>query len=1157
MNRVLTSIAATLTVLALTLMANSLRAADSAFVGVIALATDDAVAAKLGLSEETRAKLAKLVAQREADALELALAIKSLSPTEKSAKLAPFVAESEKQGLELLTADQRVQLEQIRIAKAGFTSLMEAKVAEQVGLTADQKAKIAELAKARDEALVGAGDRERRRANLTFEVEIGRVITKEQKIAWEQLSAGFANSGPVASDAPAANSVRPSGSESRAPSATGIAKVTRADGADAAADPLENTSEIVNGEVRLRFNFRQTPWKNVIDWFAQKADLSFIGEPYPQGTFSYIDSRFYTPGEAIDLMNGVLLTKGYALLRQKRLLMLLNLEDPIPDPLVELVSIAELPTRGNNELVKTLFTLTRLTPEEAEREIAKLIGPSGLVTVLAQSRQVMVRETAGRLRLIQEVIESIENPGARRDEKIEIVSLRHVTPEEFLGAARPLLGLSDTNQASDGGLRLTVDPVGRLLVSGRPDRIQKMNDFLKILDVPPTDGTRLETPKLEVHTVVGADPAAVLAVVQTLMTGYPDVKVASDPKTGNIVVWAKPTQQGMVHDVIKKMQQDASDIDVIQLRRVDPQTAVLAINKLFGGDEKGAGGGGPRVEADIATRQLLVRGTPIQLVQVKGLLEKMGEGTQLDEAAAKTSKVRMIPLTGRTAKNALEQLELIWPNVRSNKIRVHGHGGGSGSIHQIVPSRNRSDNDESNVEPDSASDSVVPKAAPAKRDARREQPAAQRNAGVAQNLWHFASQTAESAQDKPTDTPAPAKSDPQKKRVPIANADPNDPKPDVVVTMGPNGIVIASDDLEALDQFEAMLRLVADRSASSQKEYHIFYLKYAKADPTAALILEIMSGGSSSAESGGGGGSLLGDLASNMLGDVGGGMLGGLLGGGGSAGAIKSSGAYSIIPDGRLNVLVVQANAADFELIEQLVKIIDQESGPEDVQTGGKPRLIPVNNVGADEIATVVRQVYSSRISSDSAAGAQNRQPSPEEFIRALRGGGRRDSRSESKGEPQKMSLGVDARSNSIVVSAPQPLFDEVKELVNVLDVAAANNRSEAMSIVSIKTANPSAVQRALTAITGNIKSSTTPTQPGATQQGNPSNAGPGQGFQFGVPGAGGQAFGQGFGRGGGGRGGFPGGGFPGGGFQGGGGRGGPGGGGGGTGAPGGGRRGG
>ena len=92
-----------------------------------------------------------------------------------------------------------------------------------------------------------------------------------------------------------------------------------------------------------------------------------------------------------------------------------------------------------------------------------------------------------------------------------------------------------------------------------------------------------------------------------------------------------------------------------------------------------------------------------------------------------------------------------------------------------------------------------------------------------------------------------------------------------------------------------------------------------------------------------------------------GGLLG-LGGGGGGSSASSAKGNVRIVADNRLNALVVQASPMELDLIEQLLKVIDQEASPEPVQTMGKPRMIPVMHSRAEEIATVVRQVYANRI---------------------------------------------------------------------------------------------------------------------------------------------------------------------------------------------------
>jgi hypothetical protein len=176
----------------------------------------------------------------------------------------------------------------------------------------------------------------------------------------------------------------------------------------------------------------------------------------------------------------------------------------------------------------------------------------------------------------------------------------------------------------------------------------------------------------------------------------------------------------------------------------------------------------------------------------------------------------------------------------------------------------------------------------------------------------------------------------------------------------------------------------------------------------------------------------------------------------------------SIIPDPRLNALMVLAKSKDIDMIEQLLQVIDQQASPENVQTVAAPRFIPVKNSDAAELATVVRQVYASRLAADAS---QPRQPSPEDLIRALRGGrgggrGGSGGNQNNRGEEQKMTIGVDTRTNSLIVSAPNYLFEEVKTLVEELDSAVLTS-DETVRVVTLKRANADLVQRSLVSVLG------------------------------------------------------------------------------------------
>ena len=161
------------------------------------------------------------------------------------------------------------------------------------------------------------------------------------------------------------------------------------------------------------------------------------------------------------------------------------------------------------------------------------------------------------------------------------------------------------------------------------------------------------------------------------------------------------------------------------------------------------------------------------------------------------------------------------------------------------------------------------------------------------------------------------------------------------------------------------------------------------------------------------------------------------------------------------------------ELIEELLKILDQLESPEDILAQPKPRLVSVA-VQADEIVDVLKQVYADRIgassSTRSGGGMSGGMPPFMAMMRGMSGGpragGQASSVSRSTDETQKMSLGVDARTNSVIVSAPEPLFTEVKELIEQLDIAAVDS-NETMRVVTLQKASLTAVEDALSSLMG------------------------------------------------------------------------------------------
>jgi hypothetical protein len=239
--------------------------------------------------------------------------------------------------------------------------------------------------------------------------------------------------------------------------------VVAEDPSNAATEPNPNTPDA--SAANLKFSFRVAPWKGVLEWLAKESDLSLQLDEVPLGTFNFTDSHAYKPTEAVDLINAVLLTKGYTLLRRGRHLTVINLEDAAtPHVLMELVPLVpvdQLAERGDFELSKCMFQLTHVVAGDVEQELRPLLGPQGTMLMLPAARQVLIVEFGGKLRMIKRVIEAMElqSGGAQPDE----LRLRsHPTsPADSTFA----LEVVQTLLAGEPGVRVAIDPKTGTLIA--------------------------------------------------------------------------------------------------------------------------------------------------------------------------------------------------------------------------------------------------------------------------------------------------------------------------------------------------------------------------------------------------------------------------------------------------------------------------------------------------------------------------------------------------------------------------------------------------------------------------------------------------------------------------------------------------------------------
>jgi type II secretory pathway component GspD/PulD (secretin) len=1022
----------------LTPLSQFARAAGSPdLVGILAMVTEPSAAAELGLTQDQLNRLEDLIKQKAAKDLGLAAQLRSLPSSERRQKEEENIREVEKQGMLLLTEAQQAKVEMWRLQRLGLAALGDPEVAKKAGLADEQVAKIKGILEGRQALVREAGDAAARRE---IEKRINGVLDDTQRTAWLAM-------------APAPKKDEAAAQTETSPKVPAVADAAgKGPGAPA-------SDKIVGPQDGLLLNFNATPWKDVLKWIAGQAELNLQSDVFPTGSFSFSDPyRRYTVNESLDIMNGILLGKGYTLLKNQRVLTCVDLGSGESADIIrayvrdraELVAEKDLDSRGTYEIVKCLFTLRTATVEEIEKELKSVLGPHGSVLTIPSAGQILVTETGGKLRIIRETINRTEDPKGVRGGRIVRIPLNYVSAEEVFSIARPLLGLKEGMNTSED-LNLATNAFGdTIFATGAGDKLQKLSELATQMDVKPATSAEqsasVEAPSIKSHPLLGSDPTTTMDVLQTQFSGQSNIRLAPDPKSGNIIAQATKADHEKIEQTISVLAGQSSSFTVIPLKNLEVQAALLALEKIFGKPAKDATTTkGPIFFGDPSSRSIMVKGTTQEIDQVREILTTVEGSNPMTKGLS--DGMIVIPKKGKAADRLLEQLELLrGATKRKNPIRI------------VVPESSKKTDEGTKSDVDEKKVSPAPNKAPS----------AEKLSGTPSSPFtKFAALTKEVGSENGDEPKLPAST--------TANQD------EIVIFRGPNGMIVTSENQDALKEFNELLTIAEEQAGMASSAPEVIYLQYIRAAAAHELIKNVISGSVSTGSSGGG---LLGDVAAGMLG--GGGLFGGLFGGGGSSSSTSSTvsgpgstGEVSIIPDARLNALWVQANSMDLQMIEDLVEMIDIPDSLVETHTRGKPQTIYVKNVPVADVETTVKQVFADRIAQPGQATAQ-RQPSPQELIAMLGGGrggggGGRGGAQQSELKEMTMTISTDKKNNALIVVGPPNLFREVEALVKQMDEDAGEDEQSVATVAIDGSMSPALMKSALESVFGaSAKTSTT-----------------------------------------------------------------------------------
>ncbi|MEM6329463.1 MAG: secretin N-terminal domain-containing protein [Planctomycetota bacterium] len=878
-------------------------------------------------------------------------------------------------------------------------------------------------------------------------------------------------------------------------------------------DPRELQAK-PDAQGRVRFGFNGQAWADVLQWLAGVTGQSLDWQELPPGYLNLTTQRSYTLSEARDLINRRLQARGFALIVTGEVLSVVKLGELDPSMLPRCTE-DQLYDRQPGDIVKVTFALPAGTAaKEATGDVKQLLSKDAKVLPLASTGRLLVIDSVANLRLVSQLLneERVEQQGSEIPRRF---LLRYARAEKVINTLYVVLGLDPAAQPSQMELQVQQQKmqllmqmqgagadVSRMLkrdgpevylafnrhensiLANAPEReMQIIDRTVRYLDIPARGSAGREAPDArrfpKTYKLDTLDPNNLVATLEEIGDLDPLTELRADAQAKILFARGAEADHAKIAALVEQLDDAGQEFEVFLLRDELPADAVAGTVVALLGEEDDEEDpfqrfyyyGGRRrqqekepaklrVDADIESNRLLVRGSQPQIAEVRRLLVKM------DALRGATVANRPMVLTEAmdpdAARRLLEQLRTTWPTLGGGAELIIEDGVLDRRAPTAAPDRQPS------VAP--AEDPQARTNATDPRAARiAESPAASASGPfrlLASGTAAYAAQAPAAKGNSAADDAAASKS-----AAPNTGAQPpggQETRPTVSVTVTPTGqLLLGSNDPRAMAQLQQLVESLTP-APEMFKEFTVqhasaFYLHWKLEDY----------------------------FEQEMEDDDGfgrGRFFGGFGGGGGEKTAkLSKRKKLRLIYNSQTNSIVA-SNATPQQLttIGRLIETWDKPP-KESMITGRRTGMVKVRYSKATVIAAALKDVYRDLLSSrdkefdteeERGGGFALKRTTEIEYSGAGPGAPTTTTKPIKVAFGGALSIGVDEAANMLVVSADRELYDSVVAMIRSLDEEA---RPE--TTVEVRRVNVSAEQlsRALAEALG---TPWTGGRPSATQPG-------------------------------------------------------------------------
>jgi type II secretory pathway component GspD/PulD (secretin) len=868
-----------------------------------------------------------------------------------------------------------------------------------------------------------------------------------------------------------------------------------------------------NGRVKF-FNFHGQLWPDVLQWLASIGGHSLDWQELPGDYINYTSNGEMSVPVIRDEFNRLLFERGFTLVLQNNLLLVVKLDKLDPSLLRRVEDEAELMDLPLHEFVKLTFRLPdELKADKAAEDVKLLLSRFAKVQPLMSTNRLLVIDVVTNLREVSQLVNAEYAAATGRIVPREF-TIRYARADRVADQVMILLGLDPSSRRTPEELQVETqrlqlftqmqqrgqdigkflrgddapvvflavnDRNNALIVNAPPKEMGVIERAVNLLDIPGgmLAGAGAVPLSMQRYSLVTIKPESIVAALRDIGDLDPRSQVKTDSDAKVVFANATPQDHEKIQAMIDQLDGTGRQFDVIWLRRLPAESVATTIRNLMVGKEEkkednsrgyifyGYRGNenqdtespnkGFRIDADTRNNRLLLWANDAELTEVRKLLVKLGE---IPGESGNPHTVRAFHAgDGTAAEELLKQLRRVWPSIQPNPLEIE-----PSSPADVVPG------DREDQQP------TPPPAEIEKSEGQREARTEPSVFGVghatdtSKTLGHarvvspsYKSSSNQSlAWADPIGAPdrlSAAIDEREGDDEPSGAAEPPNSAP-IYISITPDGrLMLRSRDTRALDHLEELL----DRMAPARKDFEVFYLTHASASLVTLNLEEYFEDdgkkGSDSNDA-----YMAGWYGFRYQSDDDDGL-------GGDGGLSQRKPLRFIYDFDTNSILVSNATPEQLATIRSLIEIYDRPIS-EDSISARRFQIFTIQHARANEIATTIKDVYRDLLSSkdkvfERETGEKEQTSQSTNYIRLF---GNPD---DTEKKPTKikasfagaLSVGVDEASNTVIVSAQEEWMPSIAQMIRHLDVAAEPYR-ETVQVVNTSVSGKS-LQAALARVVG------------------------------------------------------------------------------------------